>query len=252
MNRLRQQPAPTHTDRYRTIRHSVHHARTSRTPETRPRHSHPAPPRPTPAEEVNERYPQHPATGSFAVDTEGEITRGTSSPRTAPGSCGTRTAWTRGAWITAGACARRAAIRWPHHGVVSGTPRWWGTSAMARQRGARPVRGRPGPRTPPHTGGAHRRTEGDGRNPSHPDGTDPRRVTGAPRATDAPSRHHRHRPNDRRAEPGPASNRPRPGLDPASTRRRADVDRAATRIRDAPRVHTGDRAVPRVPTGGRP
>jgi hypothetical protein len=30
---------------------------------------------PTPAGEVNERYLQHPATGSFAVQTEGEITR---------------------------------------------------------------------------------------------------------------------------------------------------------------------------------
>jgi hypothetical protein len=32
-------------------------------------------PRATPPEEVNERYRQHPATGSFAVQTEGEITR---------------------------------------------------------------------------------------------------------------------------------------------------------------------------------
>jgi hypothetical protein len=32
-------------------------------------------PRATPRGEVNERYRQHPATGSFAVQTEGEITR---------------------------------------------------------------------------------------------------------------------------------------------------------------------------------
>lgn len=32
-------------------------------------------PRATPPGEVNERYRQHPATGSFAVQTEGEITR---------------------------------------------------------------------------------------------------------------------------------------------------------------------------------
>src|SRR5882757_7091318 len=79
MNRLRQ-PAPTHTDRYRTFRRSTHHARTTRhTPHTRHAHTRARlrhrPPHHTQPDEVNERYPQHPATGSFAVDTEGEITR---------------------------------------------------------------------------------------------------------------------------------------------------------------------------------
>ncbi|EFL34358.1 predicted protein [Streptomyces viridochromogenes DSM 40736] len=50
------------TDKYRTHRASGTR-RTARTP------------RPEPSGQVNERYLQHPATGSFAVRSEGEITR---------------------------------------------------------------------------------------------------------------------------------------------------------------------------------
>lgn len=65
------------------------------------------------AREVNERYRQHPATGSFAVETEGEITHW--DKFAAHGSV-SRHRRRRDLRRTgqAGAGARRAATRWPH------------------------------------------------------------------------------------------------------------------------------------------
>lgn len=53
-------PVPTSTAHAERFDHAVRAARS-------PRHA--------PAAEVNERYRRHPVTGSFTVDTEGEITR---------------------------------------------------------------------------------------------------------------------------------------------------------------------------------
>lgn len=182
-------------DTYRSVFRSPHRI----TPDHRSRQAAQAS-RAVSAREVNERYRQHPATGSFAVETEGEIThwdkfaahvayRGTG----AAGTCGVR--------ATAGAGARRAAIRWPHHRVVSGTAWCWGASATARQRGARPGERTTGTRGRLHATTARRCSQHGGTSGSRGRRRIPRL---RPRT---PQRHRSHTPRTRRRPPSSPTSR---------------------------------------------
>jgi hypothetical protein len=84
-------------DTYRTFRRSPHRM-----------HLSARAPRAAPAGEVNERYRQHPATGSFTVETEGEITQWDKLAAHRSASCGTCAAGACGIRATAGACAKES------------------------------------------------------------------------------------------------------------------------------------------------
>lgn len=237
MNRLHQ-PEPTQpTD----IAYSAT-GRTRRTPAARA-------PRTTPPGEVNERYPQHPATGSFAVDTEGEITRWDKfaahrsgflrhTHRMDPRRMDHSRSMRKESRYQVAAPRRRqrdtAVVGHIGDGTTAGSTtrtRKTRTDAPATHRRGHPPQGqrRPEPASPPRNGppSRHRRPTRHRRTVATT--TDTARATADRRSSDG------------RADVKPASTKPRP-----------ELDRAATGICDSPRVHTGDRGVLRVPTGGRP
>ena len=176
--------------------------------------------------EVNERYLQHPATGSFAVAGEGEITRGTRSPRVGPAR--------RPPSRRSGAASRAGAVpasqpRARRHDAGSGArdraaPRCrTGSGATARTDAVREPSPR-GPRLLAATGPSRVPTVAV--RPSHaarPASAAPtRRAPGAPRSS-------------WRSSPGtssstrPASRQERRARPPATRRRDPAADRADTR-----------------------
>lgn len=211
MNRLHQ-PAPTHTDRYRTFSHWPHQTRHQ--PHTR-----------------GTGAPHHTGRGS-----ERTLSPASRNRQFRGGYRGEITRWDKFAAHRSGFLRhthRMDPRRMDHSRSVRKESRYQ-VAAPRRRRRDTAVVGHIGDGTtagsttrtrktrtdaPPHTGEVIRRRDSDGRNPRHHQGTGPRRVTGAPRATDAPSR----------PPPTPAERPP--------SRRQAGIDQTSTGPRPSRHRH---------------